>query len=283
MSEAISGRSNVVIRVSATWVVEFFRTLDQLINVRPGLSGPQVWLPHHRAKEKLEQLFLGSLYSEYLNASRVKIDNLMDELNEIIEESRSDPNREFSEFDLFSVQSTAREMKTILAAEFETFPIYLISQKENYNIDRLIGNGLGLFPPTLRWKVPESVNDATEASKCLAFERNTACGFHTFRVVEAVLRRYWDVVTEGQDRPHPEALGKMAADLKSKGKGEARVCEALLQLAKLHRNPLAHPDVNLSSDEAISILGMSRSVATLMLDALPDVILPECVDESIGD
>ena len=91
-------------------------------------------------------------------------------------------------------------------------------------------------------------------------------------MVEAVLRRYWDVVTNGKDRPQIETLGKMAAEL-SEGKiGDKKVSESLLQLARLHRNPLAHPDVILTADEAVGALGIARSAITPMLAVLPDVL-----------
>ena len=42
------------------------------------------------------------------------------------------------------------------------------------------------------------------------------------------------------------------------------------QMTKLHRNPLIHPEVILTVDEAIGIIGMARSVIGAMLQVLPD-------------
>jgi hypothetical protein len=44
-------------------------------------------------------------------------------------------------------------------------------------------------------------------------------------------------------------------------------------MAKLHRNPLIHPEVALSVDEAMATLGIARSVVTAMLAELP--VLPQ--------
>ncbi len=46
---------------------------------------------------------------------------------------------------------------------------------------------------------------------------------------------------------------------------------SLQQLARLHRNPIIHPEVILTVDEAITILGIVRSVIGAMLAVLPDV------------
>jgi hypothetical protein len=42
-------------------------------------------------------------------------------------------------------------------------------------------------------------------------------------------------------------------------------------MTKLHRNPLIHPEVILTVEEAIGIIGMARSVIAMMLQSLPDV------------
>ena len=52
--------------------------------------------------------------------------------------------------------------------------------------------------------------------------------------------------------------------------GDEKILSVVGQLSKLHRNPLIHPDVVLTMDEAISILGMARSAITAMIGQLPD-------------
>ena len=160
----------------------------------------------------------------------------------------------------------------MLLSELATLPIYLITAKQAYDLDKLIDGGTTLFPTGMIAKVPETYADAIEAGRCLAFERNTACGFHAFRVVEAVLRRYWDAAANGKARPDPQTLGTMAGQLEICKLGDAKVIEALKQLTKLHRNPVSHPDVVLTMDEALAIIGMVGSVITHMLPALSDVL-----------
>ena len=61
------------------------------------------------------------------------------------------------------------------------------------------------------------------------------------------------------------ALGRFAAELERQQLGDHR------GRTKLHRNPLVHPEVILSTEEAIGIIGMARSAIAAMLAALPDV------------
>jgi len=53
--------------------------------------------------------------------------------------------------------------------------------------------------------------------------------------------------------------------------GDEKILSTLEQMAKLHRNPLIHPEVVLTMNEAIATAGIARSVATAMLDSLPSL------------
>ena len=178
-----------------------------------------------------------------------------------------------SELDAWKIDDKRERFKTVFLSEISTLPAYLVSPKESHDIVLLIESGETLFPPNMLEKAPETNEDAKEAGRCLAFERNTACGFHTFRVVEAVARLYWDHVTNGKQRPNPETIGNIAGQLEINKFGDEKIIQALKQMSKLHRNPLAHPDVILTSDEAGAAIGMARSVITAMLAGLPDVPL----------
>ncbi|WP_159976594.1 hypothetical protein [Roseobacter cerasinus] len=52
--------------------------------------------------------------------------------------------------------------------------------------------------------------------------------------------------------------------------GDAMVWETLKQLKDQHRNPLAHPNVTVSLEEAIGVIGVAYDVIHEMLRAMPD-------------
>lgn len=97
----------------------------------------------------------------------------------------------------------------------------------------------------------------------------TASGFHAYRVVEAVMRRYYTELTGGSPPPKVRSIGAYVRAMRSSKSGDERILCVLDQLGSLHRNPLIHPEVALTQDEAIAVLGMAHSCVTNMLSALP--------------
>lgn len=258
-------------RIDISWIIETFKSVEQALDIQQGMDHFGAWSVLFDAKSKVETIFLQSVYGAQLNISRRKADDFVTVISPILGKLSGEDDHVLSQLEAYQIREAAKSFKLVFLSEMAVIPAFLVTQKENFNTDRLIDNGLGLFPANLALKVPETFEDAQEAGRCLAYELNTACGFHTFRVVEAVLRRYWDAVTNGKPRPKIESLGKMSSELTEGKHGEAKVTESLSQLAKLHRNPLAHPDVILTGDEAIAAIGMARSVITHMLSVLPDV------------
>jgi hypothetical protein len=86
------------------------------------------------------------------------------------------------------------------------------------------------------------------------------------------VRRYWDFVSNGKERPQNQSLGSFATEMKNASVGDEKIIESIKQMTRLHRNPLIHPEVILTTDEAIGIIGISWSVIAPMLQALPDTV-----------
>ena len=86
-----------------------------------------------------------------------------------------------------------------------------------------------------------------EAGKSLAFELPTAAGFHIFRATESVLRRYYDHVTSGKVPPKVRSIAIYVRQLRIAKCAEEIILATLEQMAKLHRNPLIHPEVALTT------------------------------------
>ena len=260
-----------MIRVDLTWVVNNIQGLNQLVNLNQNLRGDDAWFPLVAAKTSIQGMLVGSVYSGHFRVSRDKANKLFTTLEELTKKGEGVDSFQISEYEVWDLENQKAQFETVLFSEMTVLPIYLATPKDAFDLEKLIDSGDKLFPPTMISKVPETLVDALEAGKCLAFERNTACGFHTFRVVEAVLRKYWDAVANGKARPKPQTLGMMSGQLETCDLGDKKVNEALKQMSSLHRNPIAHPEVILSSDEACAILGMARSVITHMLQSLQDV------------
>jgi hypothetical protein len=260
-----------MIRISLPWVLDVTSTIDGLDAVTVGHQLKEDFYHLFSAKSQLEALFGQSVYGAYLRVSRQKATDLHAALTTTIGDGSWNSTRVLSDFEVWSIKYKRDQFKTVFLSELSTLPSFLVTSKESYDTIQLIENGVSLFPPSLLRKAPETQSDAMEVGKALAFELATACGFHAFRVTESVVRRYWDKVSNGKSRPALETLGNFAAEMEKQSIGEPKIVESIKQMTKLHRNPLIHPEVILSVEEAISIVGIARSVVGAILTVLPDV------------
>jgi hypothetical protein len=122
-----------------------------------------------------------------------------------------------------------------------------------------------VFGPTVSATLSETLKaDIREGGRCLAFELPTASGFHTMRAAEAVLldlRRAAGCAAgpQGGDRTWGAHLTAL------KGKIDAKLHHHLDGIKELHRNPVAHPEVTLTEEEAISLFNAGTDAIRLML------------------
>ena len=224
----------------------------------------------------VQTIFEQSIYAPYLKSSREKATNLIEILKPISTDYDDDKLKElpFTAYEAASVRYHREQFRSVFFAELSVLPSFLVTAKGGYDINTLIDEGQNLFPASTLSKCPEADKDMREAGKALAFELATSCGFHVFRVTESVLKRYWDHVSGGKDRLVLQTIGSYAKELESKKLGDEKIWETLKQLARLHRNPLIHPDANLTVEDAISTLGLARSVIAMMLCVMPDIPSP---------
>lgn len=170
----------------------------------------------------------------------------------------------------YAVASVARDLETLLSAELQVVDFYAVTAKKGFDTTVLAEDGVRIFPDDLPTKLPEAIPDAQQAARCLAFDLPTAAAFHIHRVNEAVMRRYWDVVTGG--KPHPESRGINAyvEAMKKDKAGDRKVWSSLSDIRKFHRNPVLHPEDQLADiEEALALLGVVVSVITFMLKQIP--------------
>jgi hypothetical protein len=262
-----------------TWGNRMLRTslpfvYDLAIKMEPLSSLPEVATPArdiifkvYAAGTAVDSLVDSSLFTPYLRVSRALAIELQTILRRHLQEY--DAERDLQPYELFLIRNAYNQYKIALLAELGSLNTYFVTQKGGYDMVSLLMYGENLFPSDLATKVPEALVDVKEATKCLAFEIPTACGFHAFRATESVLRRYHPHVTGGAAPPKVRTLGVYIKSLASSGHGDPKVLAALKQMTDLHRNPIAHPEAVLTTEEAISILGVARSAIGAMLAVLP--------------
>lgn len=170
----------------------------------------------------------------------------------------------------FQITHNLSEFDTVLKAELSNSDAYFVSGKGGYDTSTLIGNAEAIFSTGLAVLVPNAIPDIRESGKCLAYELGTAAGFHALRATEAVVRRYWEIVTQNKPHPKQRNLGNYLTKMEEFNVGDSKVISALRQIKDLHRNPLAHPEEYLTLDQAINLLGISRSAIGYMLPTIEE-------------
>jgi hypothetical protein len=208
-----------------------------------------------------------TIYGPHFRSCLLTAGRLLNVLKPHIDEF--DPYKDISAINISEIKAAYSNYKIALQAELGSFQAYFVVRKAPYDTLSLLENGETLFPPDLASKAPDAVFDIREAAKCLAYEMPTACGFHAFRAMETVLRRYYGHVTGGKALPKVRNLGVYINALAKDG--DPKLLSSLTQVKDLHRNPLIHPETVLTTEEAINILGLVRSAVSVMLAALPAV------------
>jgi hypothetical protein len=161
----------------------------------------------------------------------------------------------------------------VFSAELNNASLYFVEQVCAYKTSTLIENGDAVFPKNIREKLPElAVIDLKAAGRCLAFDLPTSAGFHIARAVETVLLQYFLVLEI--ERPDYKTLGKYIETLREKGapKGiDQKVVAALDQFKDLYRNPIMHPDINLSADEAQMLFANAQSAISAIISDMEKI------------
>ena len=225
------------------------------------------WASITGAKSQLEGVLDTPWFSPAIRNAARSGQNLLAALNVLTE--RSDFSEEIGFVIHQSIENSRVEFETILRAELSNADAYYVSRKSAYDTTALIVNAESLFSSDINIKVPTSIAEIREAGKCLAFELTTASGFHIFRATEIVLRAYWKHVSDDAPPPKMQSIGRYATHMEEKKKGSEKVVSALKQINSLHRNPLIHPEVSLTLDEAVGLIGICVSAVNQMLREMP--------------
>ena len=166
-----------------------------------------------------------------------------------------------------SISQRLQEFEHVINAELAHIETFVTSPKGIFDTKGLVEYADRMFSDAVRsWLSEQALTDIRQAGRCLAFELPTAAGFHLARAVEESIRKYYKLVSGkpySQDNPG-RSWAKYISSLKSEGADE-KVLNALDQMRDLHRNPISHPDVNLETEEAIMLMGLTQSAIVAMV------------------
>lgn len=226
------------------------------------------------------QSFLGdSQNSESLPSSARAAQSLMEHIdNLIIQPHRAEPLESLTQPWVQTLNSLEQTFETLLADELARLPTYVVEPCGIFSSNALIQEAERHFPESVRTRLPEQVaREFQESGKCLAFDAFTASGFHAFRALEYVARRY-HMVLHGLDSPEDIELGplnnglrKFLAAERAGGKPDAELADLELIVITLDRtrailrNPLMHPELFLDKDQAMEVFDITKNVISWMV------------------
>lgn len=223
------------------------------------LASGEYWLTHFLTQRSVLQF----------NQARVMAEHLRNEVRSAVSAVDLDTGDIASEV-VQRIETFLSRFGDALAHETKSFLIFYVPQEGIYSVIDLIGNADKALANATRSKLPkEATDDFREGGKCLAFQFNTAAGFHLLRAVEKVLRIYLKLVT-GRDAEQGHLnWGTCVRDLTASQQADRKVVGVLDQIRSLHRNPLMHPQVFLNLDEARSVFQISASAIDAMAQFFP--------------
>ena len=267
----LQSRAAPMIRTRLPYVWSLSEDLDVLgkLDTSQPIDRLDLMLALYGPQAALEGLLSNSVFSQSLRSSLLLADQLLKKLHE--HTGRENYDGVAAGFELAGLKYAYEQFKIAFLSELGTLPSYFVSQKGSHDTLTLLDDPLRMFPDALLEKVPEAAFDVAQAGKALCYEMATACGFHLFRVTEAVLRRYYSHVTNGSTQPKVRNIMVYVQAMRQKKCGNEKILSVVEQMSKLHRNPLIHPEVALTIDEAISVLGIAHSAVTAMLAELPEL------------
>lgn len=214
------------------------------------------------AKNFLEVLAHPASMPLSLRASQEARDSLLSALNQILQSP--DPEQALSEHRPM-LSYLASQVVALLIGELSVQNVYYVLPKRAYDINILIEDATKLFSPDIASCLTEIERyDIREAGRSLAFELPTAAAFHLFRVTESVLRRYYRFVTHSVPKQKMRNWGAYIKTLRKCG-GDEKILSALEQIKDLHRNPIMHPESQISVEESFSLVGIVESVISTMI------------------
>ena len=254
-------------RISLSFFYGLGSVLHPIENLAAGMKVGDIWGTVYSAENDLRSLLATDWFAPALRNAVTPGLALLEVLKNITD--KTDFDSVLTHGETYSAKNALKEFETILRAELSNADAYYVTRKAGYKSLLLVENAENLFPNALGVKVPASISDIRDAGRCLAFELSTASCFHIFRAVETVVRSFWDAVSKGAKHPDLQTLGNYASELEKGNFGEIKTRETLKQMAKLHRNPLIHPEVNLDMEEAIGLFGICYSCIAAMLNEIP--------------
>jgi hypothetical protein len=184
-----------------------------------------------------------------------------------------DWDRKLDEGQVRTIIGKRTEFETIFEHESRDIDVYAVTPKGIYSTPALIERAENALPADVKSRLSaETVYDIQQAGRCLAFNISTAAGFHILKAVESMIREYHLRLTGKHISAKSRNWGAYIRDLNNHG-ADTKVTTYLSHIKDFYRNPIVHPEVTLTSEQALSLFSAAVS-AIVQLDAAIQSLKP---------
>lgn len=262
-----------MLRVNEFQLYELAVAVHPITMVKNDAKYSEVWFDWITAKEALQNIFKQRSLEVCFEAANELFAALRaivpDDWSEATAKLHNDPNTEEGPigFNIYTVRTAAQKFETILSAELSNSDTYWISPKGTHKTSVLMQTAYLELPASVLSDIPEAVADFNEAGKCLLFDNSTAVGFHLIRATEAVIRKFYSVVVGKEPAKKFRNWGAYIKALNVAG-ASPKVTSYLDHIREHYRNPVLHPEVNLTSEDAQVLFGVCVSAIVMMVSEM---------------
>ncbi len=99
-------------------------------------------------------------------------------------------DHKLTEDDVRMFNSAYFAFNSAIGLELGRAPTFFVTPKGVYDTDSLINDGSSVYGDLQDYLPNETIEDTSQAARCLAFTLPTASGFHMARATEAVAKKY---------------------------------------------------------------------------------------------
>jgi hypothetical protein len=268
-------RGSEVLRVNEFQLYELAVHIHPLTTVDREAKYSEVWFAWFQAKEALQNLFkLRSLEVCFAIANELyaALGNIVPQrFEDALAKVPADQSAEEPlGWEVQNIKTAAEKFETVIAAELSNSDTYWISPKGTHKTSTLLQFAHLELPPSVIKEIPEVKADFDEAGKCLLFDTSTAVAFHLMRATEVVIRKYYKAVTGVEPKDKFRNWGAYIKRLRERG-ANPKITGFLDHIRENYRNPILHPTVTLSAEEAQILFGICVSAIVMMASEMKSV------------
>lgn len=259
-----------MLRVNEYQLYELAIAVHPLTEIGDGAKYSEVWLTWMNAKTALQEIFKQRALEVCHTAANdlyLKLRQVVpDDFDAVTAKIHTDPDTEEPAlgYNVYWIREAAKTFETILSAELSNSDTYWISPKGTHKTSLLLQSARLELPPSVLKQIPDTAaGEMDEAGRCLLFDNSTAAGFHLFRATESVIRKYYEKFVGTAPATKSRNWGAYIKGLRAKRANE-KVTGFLDHIREQYRNPVLHPEVTLTADDAQVLFGVCVSAIVMM-------------------